>query len=129
MASGGVELQGDEQFLADIRRKLASGITRLENQGMREGGEIFAEGQREKVAVSKIDHLHMRDDIRVSPVRRVDGLRVVSIGPGRKTAWRAHFEEFGTEHSPAQPFIYPSYHENKARVAQLLASVQREGMR
>lgn len=128
MASG-AELIGGDQMLEDIRRKLASGVARLENQGMREGGEIFAEGQREKVAVSSINHLHMRDDIRVSPVRRIDGLRVVSIGPGKKTAWRAHFEEFGTKHSPAQPFIYPSFHENKARVAQLLASVQREGMR
>ncbi len=124
----GVELQGVDQMLAAIQRKLASGVARLENQGLREAGEILAEAQRNHVPISSIDHLHMRDDIRVSRVRRIDGLKVITIGPGKKTAWRAHFSEFGTKHSPAQPFIYPAFHENKERITRLLATVQREGM-
>lgn len=127
MASG-VELQGVEQMLAATRRRIEAGIQRMENQGLKEGGEIFAEAQREKVPMSTIDHIHMRDDIKVSPVRRGDGVRFVTIGPGKKTAWRAHFSEFGTRKSPAQPFIYPSFHENKDRVTQLLANLQRKGM-
>ncbi len=124
----GVELQGVDQMIADIQKKLASGVARLENQGLREAGEIMAEGQRDHVAVSKIDHLHMKEDIRVSRVQRIDGLRVIKIGPGKETAWRAHFIEYGSQQSPAQPFIYPSFHENKERVTRLLANVQREGM-
>ncbi|OAB48461.1 HK97-gp10 family putative phage morphogenesis protein [Paenibacillus antarcticus] len=124
----GVELQGVDQMLESIRRKMNSGIFRLENQGLREGGEIFAEGQREKVSVSSIDHLHMRDDINVSPVRREDGLRFVTIGPGNKTKWRAHFDEYGTKNHSARPFIYPSFHENKSRVSQFLSAEFRKGM-
>jgi HK97 gp10 family phage protein len=127
MASG-MELQGVDQMLASIRRKLASGVERLENEGLRSAGEILAEAQREKAPESKIDHVHLNEDIQVSPVRRADGLRFVTVGPGKKTAWRAHFPEYGTSHSPAQPFIYPSFHENKDRIARLLASVQRKGM-
>ncbi|MGW8823356.1 HK97-gp10 family putative phage morphogenesis protein [Paenibacillus lautus] len=124
----GVELIGVEQMLGSIRQKLNSGVDRLENQGLRAAGEIFADAQREKVAVSTVDHVHIRDDIKVSNVRRDMGERYVNIGPGIKTGWRAHFLEFGTRKTPAQPFIYPAFHENRERVAQLLASYMRGGM-
>ncbi|BFH59451.1 HK97-gp10 family putative phage morphogenesis protein [Paenibacillus azoreducens] len=123
-----IELQGVDQMQAAIRRKLEAGVIKMENQGLKEAGEILAQAQREKVPVSTIEHVHMRDDIKVSPVRRQDGLRSVTIGPGKKTAWRAHFSEFGTRNQPAQPFIYPAFHENKVKVAQLLANTMRRGM-
>ncbi|MFU1798207.1 HK97-gp10 family putative phage morphogenesis protein [Paenibacillus azoreducens] len=113
---------------AIIRRKIEAGIVRMENQGLKEGGEIFAEAQREKVPVSSIEHLHMKDDIKVSSVRRGDGIRFIVVGQGKKTRWRAHFSEFGTKNQHAEPFIYPAFHENKDRVAQLLADMQRRGM-
>ncbi|MNW39622.1 hypothetical protein D3C74_167140 [compost metagenome] len=128
MASG-VELQGVDEMMASIQRKLASGVVRLENQGLKAGGELLAEAQREKAPRSRIDHVHIQDDIKVSPVRRGDGVRFITVGPGKKTAWRAHFSEFGTSRHSAQPFIYPSFHENKARITQLFAAQLREGMR
>lgn len=124
-----VELQGVEQMLESIRSKLSSGVTRVENEGLRAAGEILAAAQRDKVAVSTIDHKHIRDDIRVSNVRRGDGIRYITVGPGKETAWRARFLEDGTRNMSAQPFIYPAAHENKALIAQLLASYYRRGMR
>lgn len=124
----GVELQGVDEMLAAIRRKLASGVMQLENQGLREAGEIIAEAQREKVAVSNINHEHIKDDIRVSGVRREDGLRYVLVGASKKTAWRLHFLEFGTKKMPPQPFVFPSYQENKDRVSALLAGTFRKGV-
>lgn len=123
-----VKLEGVEQMLESIRSKLSSGVARVENQGLRAAGEILADAQREKVAVSTIDHKHIRDDIRVSNVRRGDGIRYITVGPGKETAWRARFLEDGTRSMPAQPFIYPAAHENKALIAQLLASYYRRGM-
>lgn len=128
MASG-IELQGADQMVAMIRQKLSSGVQRLENQGLKAAGEILADAQREKVVVSTIEHVHIRDSITVSNVRRGDGLRFVLIGPGKETSWRAHFLEYGTKKAPAQPFIYPSFHENKSRVSQLLAATFKGGMR
>lgn len=124
-----VELQGVEQMLDSIRSKLSSGVTRVENQGLRAAGEILADAQREKVKRSDIEHTHIQDNIRVSGVRRGDGIRFVAVGPGKETAWRARFLEDGTRNMPAQPFIYPAAHENKALIAQLLASYYRRGMR
>lgn len=124
-----VELQGVDQMLESIRNKLSSGVIKVENEGLRAAGEILADAQRDKVAVSTIEHLHIRDDIRVSNVRRGEGLRFVYVGPGPKTAWRARFLEDGTQNMPAQPFIYPAAQEKKAIIAQLLASYYRRGMR
>lgn len=127
--AGRVELQGVDQMLSAIRQKLGDGAKKLENSTLREGGEIFAEAQRELVAVSEIDHLHMRDDIKVSSVRSKDGDKYVAIGPGTATGWRAHFLELGTSKMPAQPFIYPSFHEQKARVAQFIAAELAKALR
>lgn len=124
-----VKLEGVEQMLESIRSKLSSGVMRVENQGLRAAGEILADAQREKVKRSDIEHTHIQDDIKVSNVRRGDGIRYITVGPGKKTAWRARFLEDGTRNMPAQPFIYPAAHENKALIAQLLASYYRRGMR
>lgn len=127
MASG-VELQGVDQMLATIRQKLNSGVQSVENQGLRAAGEIVAAAQREKVAVSNVEHVHIKDDITVSNARREGGQRFVLVGPGKKTGWRAHFLECGTKSAPAQPFIYPAFHENKARLSQVIAIAMRKGM-
>ena len=127
MASG-IELQGVEKMLATIQQKLSSGVQRLENQGLRAAGELVAASQREHVVVSSIEHVHIRDDIKVSNVRRDGGQRFVVIGPGRQTGWRAHFLEYGTKQTPAQPFIYPAFHENKDRISQIIAISFRKGM-
>lgn len=126
--AGRVELQGVEQMLAAIRQKMGDGAKTLENKALREGGQIFATAQRDKVPVSNIDHLHIRDDIKVSGVRSKDGDKYVAIGPGKDTGWRAHFLEFGTSKMNAQPFIYPSFHEQKARVAQFMAAELRAAL-
>jgi len=127
MASG-IELQGVEKMLATIQQKLSSGVQRLENQGLRAAGELVAASQREHVVVSSIEHVHIRDDIKVSNVRRDGGQRFVVIGPGRQTGWRAHFLEYGTKITPAQPFIYPAFHENKDHISQIIAISFRKGM-
>ncbi|MGF7046396.1 HK97 gp10 family phage protein [Paenibacillus sp. DS2015] len=129
MGNGSVELLGVEQMLAEIRSRLNAGAERIENKALREGGEMFAEAQRAKVPYDQSGSgRHIRDDIKVSGVRRDDGIKFVVIGPGKKTGWRSHFYEFGTAKMSARPFIYPSFHENKARVGQFIADEFRKGL-
>ncbi|NGP59887.1 HK97 gp10 family phage protein [Paenibacillus thiaminolyticus] len=129
MAEGRVELEGVNEMLQALRSRMGAGAARLENKALQEGGEIIAAAQREKVAVSDKASLHMRDDIKVSRVRRQDGVKLVLIGPGKKTGWRAHFLEFGTKKSPAQPFIYPALHEQKGAVEQHMIREFQRGVR
>ncbi|MCM3291824.1 HK97 gp10 family phage protein [Paenibacillus sp. MER 180] len=129
MANGSVELVGIDVMIQALRSKLGAGAARLENKALYEGGEIIADAQREKVSVSDKASLHMRDDIKVSRVRREDGVKFVLIGPGKETGWRAHFLEFGTKKTPAQPFIYPAFHEKKAAVESHMAREFQMGVR
>jgi len=129
VASGRVELAGVNEMLQAIRSRLGAGAARLENKALQEAGEIMGEAQREKVAVSDRANLHMRDDIKVSRVRKQDGVKFVLIGPGKETGWRAHFLEFGTKKTPAQPFIYPAFHEQKAAVEQHMIREFQRGVR
>lgn len=129
MAEGRIELQGINEMLQALRSKLGAGAARLENKALQAGGEIIAEAQRERVAVSDKASLHMRDDIKVSRVRRQDGVKFVLIGPGKETGWRAHFLEFGTKKAPAQPFIYPAFHEQKGAVEQHMIGEFKRGVR
>lgn len=126
----GMELQGVDEWLEALRRKLGAASERAENQGLRAGGEIMAQAMREKAPFDdeKTEGVHLRDDIKVSGVRRKDGLKYVLVGPGKKTGWRAHFPEFGTVKARAQPFVYPAFHEKKDETLQKIAEEFRKGL-
>lgn len=129
MAKDGVELIGVEQMMNAIHFKLNAGSEVAENKALLEAGDIIVEGQISKLNKSNINHTHIKDNIKRSGVRRDDGLKFVLIGAGKKTGWRAHFIENGTSHSSANPFIYPTFHENKDRIVQLIAQRFKEGMK
>lgn len=124
-----VELQGVDGMLQSLRAKLGAGADRLENEGLQGAGEIIAEAQKERVARSNKADIHMQDDIKVSRVRRRNGVKFVLIGPGPKTGWRAHFLEYGTKKMSAQPFIYPAFQESKAAAEQHLIGEFQKGVR
>lgn len=125
----GMELQGVDEWLEALRRKFDSASERIENRGLRTGGEVMAQAMREKAPYDAgHDGDHIRDDIKVSNVRRKDGVKYVLIGPGKKTGWRAHFPEYGTRKARAQPFVYPAFHETKREVLQKIADEYRKGL-
>lgn len=126
----GIEITGVDEWLETLRRKLGAASERVENKGLRAGGEIMAESMREKAPYDddKVDGVHLREDIKVSGIRRHDGIKYVLIGPGKKTGWRAHFPEFGTKLMLAQPFVYPAFHEKKAEALQVIADYYRKGL-
>lgn len=124
-----IELQGVNQMLERLRAYLGNGAERVENKALREAGERIAEAQRTKIVASNKEHVHMRDDIHVSPVQKKEGIKYVNVGPGEKTSWRGHFLEFGTKKASAQPFIYPAFHEQKEAVKTHLAHEFRKGVK
>ncbi|MBO9596371.1 MAG: HK97 gp10 family phage protein [Cohnella sp.] len=125
----GIELQGVEEWLEALRRKLGEASNRVENRGLSAAGEIMAAAMKDKAPVSeKTSDTHLRDDIKVSGVRRKDGIKYVLVGPGKKTAWRAHFPEFGTTKMTAKPFVYPAFHEKKDEALAAIADEFRRGL-
>lgn len=126
------DLLGIDELVSNLRKKLDEGAERVINKGLKTAGEIIAESMRDKVAVSDLEtdtYTHIKDDIRVSSVRRKDGQKYVLIGAGKKTGWRTHFLEYGVIHARrAQPFIYPAFHENRDETLRILAEEFRRGL-
>lgn len=132
MAQGKIELEGIDQLMDKLRSKMEAGANRVENRGLRAGGEVIANSMKQKVNRSSkygAGYVHMQDDIRVSGVRRSDGKKFVLVGPGKKTGWRAHFLEYGTKKMAARPFAYPAFHERKGEAAAIIAAEFRKGLR
>lgn len=125
----GIKLEGIDEILTAIRVKLGKAADRVENRGLRAAGEVIAEEMRSRVNVSTKQHTHIRDDIRVTGVRRREGAKYVLVGPGKETGWRAHFLEFGTKHMHARPFIYPAFHAKRSQAMQIMAEEFRKGLR
>lgn len=124
-----IKLEGIDEILTAIRVKLGKAANRVENRGLRAAGEVIAEEMRSRVNVSTKQHTHIRDDIRVTGVRRREGAKYVLVGPGKETGWRAHFLEFGTKHMHARPFIYPAFHAKRSQAMQIMAEEFRKGLR
>src|SRR5690606_16169574 len=124
-----IKIEGIDEILTAIRVKLGKAADRVENRGLRAAGEVIAEEMRSRVNVSTKQHTHIRDDIRVTGVRRREGTKYVLVGPGKETGWRAHFLEFGTKHMHARPFIYPAFHVKRSQAMQIMAEEFRKGLR
>lgn len=125
----GVQLQGVDQMLAEIRRRLGNGSARLESKALRAAGEPIAEDMKSRVNLSDEEHVHLRDDIQVSKVIRREGTRYVLIGSTKRTSWRGHFLEWGTSTQPARPYVEPAFHARKGQALQILADELRKGLR
>lgn len=126
-----IELEGVDELLADIRKKLGNASQRLENKALRKAGEPIAEAMKANVNVSKYAYRnHIRDDIRVSGVRRdkLAGTRYVLIGGTKKTKWRWHFLEYGTSRHKPYPFVEPAFEEEKDSAQAILADEFRKGL-
>jgi len=128
----GIKLEGIDEILTAIRVKLGKAADRVENRGLRMAGEVIAEEMRSRVNVSNKsgpNYTHIRDDIKVSGVRRQEGDKYVLVGPGKETGWRARFLEFGTVKMAARPFVEPAFHAKKSEAMQVMAEEFRKGLR
>jgi HK97 gp10 family phage protein len=103
-------------------------INRMANKVLREAAKPVAEAMRANVNVSNKDHVHIRDDIKISGVRTKEDTKYIDVGPGKDTAWRAKFLEFGTSHAPPYPFIEPAIRETKEEVKRILRESLKAGL-
>lgn len=140
----GIELQGVDQMLADIRRKLGAASHRLENSGLRKAGEPIAEEMRSRAPRSQSPRQptpgsqswrtgkHAADNIKLSRVFRKEGEKYILIGIQRgdnSKYFYLKFFEYGTSKMPARPWAEPSFHARKKEAFQTLIEEYRKGLR
>lgn len=129
MANRGIELNGIDQLLQQLRQRGEQASKKVERQALRAAGHVMADDMAERANRSdSARQYHLQDNITVSGVRRKDGVKYVLVGPNKKVAWRAHFPEFGTSKMPATPYITPGFLAKRKESLLIIADVLREGL-
>lgn len=82
---------------------------------LRQGVDAIAEGAKARVPVGT-RHPHLRDAIHVEEAK--GGYEVVA---GDTEAFYGHMVEFGTTHSPAEPFLLPAFEAQKEAILAAVA--------
>ncbi|MGE6718721.1 HK97-gp10 family putative phage morphogenesis protein [Peribacillus frigoritolerans] len=127
MVKSSLEVDGMEAIRKKIVELGRKG-SRIQNEAIKQGGQILAGAMQKEVPVSDIDHAHIKEDIVVSNVKRIKGVPHVQVGPSKETAWRAHFIEFGTVNMPPNPFMLRSVRLSKESVQGKMFSEVKKGL-
>lgn len=139
----GIELQGMETVLAEMRRRLGNASERVVNKGLRSGGEIIRQETSARAPRSDIPRKpggkqtwrtgkHAADNIKLSKITKEDGMRVIRIGIQRGDTHKyfyLKFFEFGTSKMPAKPFVEPAFHARKKDALLKMAEEFSKGLR
>lgn len=130
MAKRGIEFNGIDQLLRELRQRGERASKRVESQALRAAGKVMADDMSDRANRSPgARKYHLQDNITVSGVRRKDGVKYVLVGPNKKVSWRAHFPEFGTSKMPATPYITPAFLAKRKESLRVLAEELRKGLR
>lgn len=120
-------VDGIEELIAKLETA-GQNVNKASKEALIAAAEPIAADMRSSVALSKVDHVHIRDDIEISEVKTKDGIKYVTVGPV-KTAWRAKFLEWGTSKMRAIPFVQPAGEKNAASTLRIIAEVLRGFLR
>ncbi len=118
-----LKLEGIEDLIAEVEKLGAKG-SRIENQALREAGEIVRQAIKQE-APQRTGTL--KKSIETSGVKTKDGVKHVEVGPD-KEGWYGKFVEFGTVKMKANPFMARGYENSKDRAVDKIAEELRKGL-
>jgi HK97 gp10 family phage protein len=118
-----LKLEGIEDLIAEVEKLGAKG-SRIENQALREAGEIVRQAIKQE-APQRTGTL--KKSIETSGVKTKDGVKHVEVGPD-KEGWYGKFVEFGTVKMEANPFMARGYENSKDRAVDKIAEELRKGL-
>lgn len=116
------------QELVDKIEAMGKQGAKVQNEALKKAAEPVAKDMASLVNVSTINELHIKNDIKVSNVKTQNGRKVILVGPGKKTNWRAKFLELGTSRMAAKPFMAPAYEKNKENIKAIIKQKLKEGL-
>lgn len=123
-----VRVEGLEELLKKVEEMDKKG-SNIQGNALKQAGE-YLKGEMRKEIISKglIRTEKLRDDIEVSNLKSKKTYKYVSVGPGKETAWRAKFVEYGTSKARAFPFMAPTYEQNKDEIQNIIKEELKKGL-
>lgn len=93
--------------------EIIAALPQVIDKALEKGAEVIADAERQRVPVRTG---RLRDSIHVERKSAFD----YEIVSGDNEAWYGHLVEFGTSHSPPEPFAIPALEENREPVTILV---------
>ncbi|MFC7800516.1 HK97-gp10 family putative phage morphogenesis protein [Bacillus subtilis] len=132
-----LDIEGLDDMISQLERK-GRDLQKVTPKALRAGGRVLAQGMKDEVPVSDINHVHIRDDIKVRQTPKKDrpmpDVITFDIGPGKETAWRARFVHDGFVAANGRfvrgnPFAIRAFRIKKEQIVQAIAREYQKAMR
>lgn len=121
-----LQVHGTKELMADLRKAKVD-VQNDARRVLREMADKIADDARGRVPV---DTGLLKNSIKLSVSKRQLEASVSAGGKVRgKDAYYAQFVEFGTKHSPAQPFLYPAGRAHEKETEEKLVKVLTDAVR
>ena len=121
-----VRVEGMEEILRDLRKAQAD-VQQEAREVLKDQAKVIRDDARSRCPE---DTGTLKKSVRSSVSRK--GLNASVSAGGKvqgKDAYYAQFVEFGTKHSPAQPFLYPAGRAHEKETEEMLVKVLTDAVR
>lgn len=123
-----IKVEGLEELLKQVEEMDKKGAN-IQGKALKRAGEYLKEEMRNEIIAKKlIKSGLLRDNIEVSGLKTKKNTKYIQVGPGKETAWRAKFVEYGTSKSKAYPFMAPTYERNKNKIQEIIKEELKKGL-
>ncbi|MHB1167353.1 MAG: HK97-gp10 family putative phage morphogenesis protein [Carboxydocellales bacterium] len=127
-----ITLTGFDDLIAKLQ-ELGDKADIIENHALKAGGKVLQKAASEKAQAhrSSKSKKHLADNIKISGIRRRNGVKYVLVGPDKgddDEFFYGKFLEWGTSKMPAQPFMGPAAAESKNDVVGAMKTVVKAGL-
>ena len=120
----GIELTGMDELLARLQRTTLN-VNLVENEALIAGADIIRD---EIEARAPVKSGTLKNNIVTSGIRQDrNGVKHIKVGPDPDAFW-GRFQEFGTVHQKARPFIEPAFLSKRAEAKDAMKEVIRQAI-
>jgi HK97 gp10 family phage protein len=125
-----IELEGMAELIDKVNKLGAKGEV-IKKKALDKAGELVKTSMERKAPRSAETKKHMADNIKVSEIKKENGVDFIKIGPNKgdnSEFFYSKFTEWGTSKIPAQHWAENSLLENKREINQTIMEELKRGL-
>lgn len=125
-----IKLEGMEQLIDKVN-KLGDRGKGIKEKALDKAGKIVKGTMEKKAPRSQTVKSHMADNIKVSEIKREDGIDYINIGPNKgdnSEFYYSKFTEWGTSKIPAQHWAEKSIIANNKEINNIISEELQKGL-
>ena len=125
-----LDLLGMEELIDQVN-KLGSRGEAIKKKALAKAGDFVKSSMEKNAPKSQLAKRHMADHIKVSEIKKENGIDYIDIGPNKgdnSEFFYSKFTEWGTSKIPAQHWAENSVLENKRKLREVILEELQRGL-